>query len=59
MKILYIPCLCGHNLLLACKYKKLGFEIRNISALKDWKKESEKYGLKLPFKVIEGIASEL
>jgi len=56
--ILYISCLCGYNKLLASKYKVDGFEIRATNLSNEWRDEVKAYSLKLPFKVVDGVASE-
>lgn len=45
--------------LLSSKFKRLGYEVRNISKNPEWRKEAKSYNLGLPFIVENGLAKKL
>ena len=53
--ILYIKCLCrSKEKLLAAKYEKLGYEIRNVSKSHIWRKQAREYNMPMPFIIVDG-----
>lgn len=59
MNLLYIRCLCGYSKLLVKKYQELGYEIRDVNNSIQYRNEAKIYGLKLPFKVVDGEATKI
>lgn len=56
----YFKCICTtEQRLLANKLRREGYEVINLSKQRELRHEAKAYGVKLPFKVVDGVASEL